>query len=117
MQDPSDTGEERRLTFDHVFMSFKPEEVTFDPRLPRLTAPFSSQADVFGACGRGVVMHAFEGFNVSVFAYGQTGSGKSYTMMGAGSYEEEAEGARSCGLASRGDAGLVARRGSDRGIV
>jgi hypothetical protein len=88
VQDPSDTGEERKLSFDHVFASFNPEEVTFDPRLPRLSAPFASQVDVYQACGRGVIDHAFEGFNVSVFAYGQTGSGKSYTMMGAGSYAE-----------------------------
>ena len=104
-QDPATTGEERRLTFDHVFLSFDVPGIVFDPRLPPVNAPFASQLDVYLACGKDVIGHALAGFNVSVFAYGQTGSGKSYSMMGSGVIEDKET------------AGMVARAWHSRGAV
>jgi len=37
---------------------------------------------VFNDLGRGMLDHAWKGYNSSIFAYGQTGSGKSYSIMG-----------------------------------
>ncbi|KAJ1555802.1 Kinesin-like protein kif1b, partial [Cladochytrium tenue] len=67
-------GEEdvKTFTFDAVFWSCFPEAPTC-----------ASQEDVYDSIGRGLLDHAFAGYNVCLFAYGQTGSGKSYTMMGS----------------------------------
>ena len=46
-QDPIPTGESRKLTFDHVFLSLSLSSVVFDPRLPATKAPFASQLDVY----------------------------------------------------------------------
>ena len=37
---------------------------------------------MFNDLGRGMLDHAWKGYNSSIFAYGQTGSGKSYSIMG-----------------------------------
>ncbi|MTV72411.1 hypothetical protein, partial [Streptococcus pneumoniae] len=57
---------------------------TFDLALDSCTKenPITQQ-DMFELCGRDVVLHVLDGFNVSVIAYGQTGSGKTHTMFGS----------------------------------
>ncbi|KAJ1563060.1 kinesin-like protein Klp8, partial [Cladochytrium tenue] len=66
---PGGGGEEdvKTFTFDAVFWSCFPESPTC-----------ASQEDVYDRIGRGLLDHAFAGYNVCLFAYGQTGSGKIY---------------------------------------
>ena len=42
----------------------------------------TTQADMFDAAARPVVLSALEGYNGTIFAYGQTGSGKTFTITG-----------------------------------
>jgi len=55
---------EEKFTFDHVY------------------GADSTQDQVFGDIGIGLVTRTLDGFNSTLFAYGQTGSGKTFTMMG-----------------------------------
>eukprot|EP00035_Acanthoeca_spectabilis_P010217 m.181040 g.181040 ORF g.181040 m.181040 type:complete len:1325 (-) comp14955_c0_seq1:125-4099(-) len=65
-------------------------DYTLDSRGDTAAPGSGSQEAVFSAVGKGVVQHAFDGYNATVFAYGQTGSGKSYTMMGLHEPPEQA---------------------------
>jgi len=73
---------------------------------------FADQMIVYSDCGKEMLAHAFEGYNVCIFAYGQTGSGKSYTMMGMGKGEEQGIIPRTCenmfkGITENNDSSLT----------
>jgi len=68
---PVDDVIKKSFCFDHCFWSFDKEDKSF-----------ASQTKVYNDIGKGLLDHAFMGYNTCIFAYGQTGAGKSYTMMG-----------------------------------
>jgi kinesin family protein 5 len=70
----SDMNGNHKFSFDRVFGS----EAT--------------QASVFQEVAVPTVDGVFNGYNGTIFAYGQTGSGKSFTMEGAGLYDEKLKG-------------------------
>eukprot|EP00727_Mastigamoeba_balamuthi_P008333 m51a1_g4121 hypothetical protein (654) ;mRNA; r:159367-162246 len=62
-------------------------------KFSRVLTPSSTQQDVFDDIGAPLVQAVINGFNAAIIAYGPTGSGKTYTMMGYGFTNEEAQAA------------------------
>ncbi|XP_055522017.1 kinesin-like protein KIF1C [Leucoraja erinacea] len=72
-QTPKQTKESpKSFTFDYSYWSHGSS----------CSPGFVSQRRVYEELGRQLLLHALDGYNVSVLAYGQSGAGKSYTMVG-----------------------------------